>query len=258
MLLFFQFLSKLIKNQLIGARFFFFSFWVVSWILILMKSILIIERKKLVADFLKKALQRSGFQVITTQDGNRAAGMLSQQLFSLLILDLDLPCSNGWQVLDSLRGQDFRIPIIALSESSEITDIVKALDRGANDYISRPFQLDEIMARARAQIRAFERIKDSKENTLTAGKIRIDLQSRCVQVNNKILALSAKEFYLTTTLVSHAGQVMTREQLLNMVWGYDYEPDSTNIVNVYIGYLRKKLGQDIIETVRGIGYRIRA
>lgn len=177
--------------------------------------------------------------------------------FDLLLLDLALPNKNGWQVLEQLRGQGQQLPIIILSAYHDVKYKVAGLEGGADDYVTKPFCFDELLARIRLQLRKSNLSRIQEEMVLAAGDITLDLRSRQVCVGHRLVELSIKEFTIVEAFLRHPGQVMSREQLLNLVWGYDYEP-SSNIVDVYVGYLRKKLGSDTIETIRGIGYRLTA
>lgn len=179
--------------------------------------------------------------------------------FDLLILDLGLPGKDGWQVLEEVRGRGERLRIIILTAQDEVEDTVNALESGANDYVTKPFEFSELLARVRVQLRdsVIPKSKSGKQTTLQVGEIVLDLLTRQVWIGTKLIDMSAKEFALTEIFLRHPMQVMSREQLLNRVWGYDYDPGS-NIVDAYIKQLRKKLGSDLIETVRGIGYRLKA
>lgn len=173
----------------------------------------------------------------------------------MLLLDIGLPGKDGWAVLAELRGRGEHLPIIILTARDDISDKVAGLEGGADDYVTKPFRFEELLARVRLRLR--DRAPTLKDEMLIkAGNIVVDLRSRQVRVDNRIVELSAREFTLVETFLRHPGQVMSREQLLSHVWGYDYDPGS-NIVDVYVGYLRKKLQTKRIETVRGMGYRLK-
>lgn len=183
--------------------------------------------------------------------------MVQSQNFDLLILDLGLPGKDGLQVVEELRGQGEQLPIIILTARNDVSDKVTGLEAGANDYVTKPFRFEELLARIRVQLRNEPRsAKNQDEFIIQVSNIVLDLRTRKVVVGDRTVDLPAREFTLAETFFRHPGQVMSREQLLDRVWGYDYNPGS-NIVDVYVGYLRKKLGNDLIETVRGMGYRLR-
>jgi two-component system, OmpR family, response regulator QseB len=220
-----------------------------------MNRILIAEDEPRIAAFLEKGLKANGFTTVIVEDGDAAARVADSKYFDLLILDWGLPGKDGIQVLEELRGRGETLPIIILTARDEISDKVTGLESGADDYVTKPFRFEELIARVRARLRNKTSAVKKDEMILTAGEIVLDLRSRTVTVRNKTVELSAREFILAETFVRHPGQVLTREQLLNRVWGYDYDPNS-NIVDVYVGYLRKKLGSNTIETVRSMGYKL--
>jgi DNA-binding response OmpR family regulator len=220
-----------------------------------MNRILITEDEPRIAAFLEKGLRANGFTTTVVENGDEAIGLVQTGEFDLLILDLGLSGKDGWTVLEELRGQGEQLPIIILTARDDVRDTVAALEGGANDYITKPFRFEELLARVRVQLRNSPLSRRQDEMVLTANDVVLDLRTRQVQVGDRTIELSAKEFTLAETFLRHPGQVMSREQLLSHVWGYDYDPGS-NIVDVYVGYLRKKLGSDLIETVRGMGYRL--
>lgn len=221
-----------------------------------MNRILIAEDEPRIASFLEKGLKASGFTTAVAKDGYEALLMACSDDFDLLILDIGLPGKDGWVVLEELRGRGERFPIVILTARDDVRDKVAGLEGGADDYITKPFRFEELLARVRARLRDNNLPKVREEMVLRAGSIVLDLRTRQVKAGDRFIELSAREFILAETFVRHPGQVMSREQLLSHVWGYDYDPGS-NIVDVYVGYLRKKLGSDLIETVRGMGYRLR-
>ncbi len=182
--------------------------------------------------------------------------MAQSQDFDLLILDIGLPGKDGWMVLSELRGQGEHLPIIILTARDDIRDKVAGLEGGADDYVTKPFRFEELLARVRLRLRDLRLPRREEQMVLRAGNIVQDLLTRQVWVGERLVELSAREFTLAELFLRHPGQVMSREQVLSHVWGYDYNPGS-NIVDVYVGYLRKKLGGNLIETVRGMGYRLR-
>ncbi|EDX78143.1 response regulator receiver domain protein [Coleofasciculus chthonoplastes PCC 7420] len=221
-----------------------------------MNRILIAEDEPRIASFLEKGLRAKGFTTSVAIDAGETLDMALSHEFDLLIMDLGLPGKDGLQVLEELRGQGEQIPIIILTARDDIRDKVAGLEGGADDYMTKPFRFEELLARVRLRLRNNHLPKTKEEMVLTIGHVSLDLRTRRVRVKGQRVELSAREFTLAETLLRHPGQVMSREQLLSHVWGYDYDPGS-NIVDVYIGYLRKKLGSDLIETVRGMGYRLR-
>lgn len=185
--------------------------------------------------------------------------MAQSQKFDLLILDLGLPGKDGLQVLEELRGQGELLPVIILTARGDVKDKVVGLEAGANDYVTKPFRFEELLARVRVQLRnePIRGAKNAEEFVIQVRNIVLDLRTRKVIVGDRPVDLPTREFTLAETFFRHPGQVLSREQLLDRVWGYDYAPGS-NIVDVYVGYLRKKLGNDLIETIRGMGYRLRS
>jgi len=217
--------------------------------------ILIVEDEPRIAAFLKAGLEEKGFYATTIEDGKLATQFGRTEDFDLMILDLALPGEFGVNVIESLRQRGEYIPIIVLTVFQDIQDKVRALEAGANDYMTKPFSLEELVARIRVQLRQQRSPSNAENLTLSVGDLVVDLRRRTVQHKGNAIELSAREFALLEILVRYAGQAQSREDLLNQVWGLDYD-SSSNIVDVYIGYLRKKLGQNLIKTVRGVGYRL--
>ena len=174
--------------------------------------------------------------------------------FDLLILDIGLPGQDGLSVLRALRARGEQLPVVILTARDEIVDTVTGLDSGADDYITKPFVFEELLARVRARLRTPE--PGDRGLELEGGGVRLDVLTRRAEVDGEDVELTAKEFVLLETFLRHIGQVLSREQLLSHVWGYDFDPGS-NVVDVYVGYLRKKLGSERFETVRGMGYRLK-
>ncbi|WP_413162283.1 response regulator transcription factor [Capilliphycus salinus ALCB114379] len=221
-----------------------------------MKRILIAEDEPKIAAFLEKKLRENGFITTVAEDGYEALNQVRHEQYNLLILDLGLPGIEGTEVLEELRGQGEQIPIIILTARDEVSDKVSGLEGGANDYVTKPFSFEELLARIRLQLRQPSKPEPKAERFLKVGDITLDIRSRTVRVGDRRVELSNHEFILLDTLMRHPDQVLTRDQILNYVWGYDYD-SSSNIVDVYIGYLRKKLNKNLIETVRSVGYRLR-
>lgn len=220
-----------------------------------MARILIAEDEPRLAAFLEKGLRSGGFSTTVVSDGLSASAVVSDADFDLLILDLGLPGKDGLDVLRDLRGEGTALPVIILTARDDTGDRVAGLEAGADDYIGKPFHFEELMARVRARLRG-DAGAPSERHQITEGGITLDLKTRWVTSGETTVELSAREFELLRTFLEHPNQVLSREQLLAHVWGYDYDPGS-NVVDVYVGYLRKKLGTDAFETVRGVGYRYR-
>ncbi len=219
-----------------------------------MTLILIAEDEPRIASFLEKGLRASGFATVIADTGTLAAGLLRQQTFDLLILDLGLPGKDGHEVLQELRRRGGnRLPVIILTARDGVDDTVAGLDGGADDYMTKPFRFEELLARIRARLRD----GDAGDSTvLRCGEVVLDLRTRRALVGDRTVELTAREFTLLETLMRHPGQVLSRQQLLDLVWGYAFDPGS-NVVDVYVRYLRQKLGTDVIETARGMGYRLK-
>jgi DNA-binding response OmpR family regulator len=215
--------------------------------------ILIAEDDPLIGSFVEKGFRAHGFSTFLVDDGEQAQQLGLTDEFDLMILDMGLPKQDGFHVLQELRSRGKKLPVLVLTGRSE-RDVVMCLEAGADDYLRKPFQFDELLSRVRARLRS---TGTQERHVLSAGEVRLDLRTRRATVRERTFELTAREFSLLETLLRHAGQVLSREQLLSHVWGYSFDP-STNLVNVYVGSLRKKLGADIIESVRGIGYRLRS
>jgi two-component system response regulator QseB len=214
--------------------------------------ILIAEDEPRLASFLEKGLRSNGFVTTRAEDGDRATVLARDDDFDLLVLDLGLPGKDGTAVLRELRASGQRMPVIILTARDDVSDKVGGLEGGADDYVTKPFRFEELLARVRARLRDERTVE---RTVLRAGSIALDLRTRRASTDGRTIDLTAREFTMLEVLIRHAGQVLSREQLLSHVWGYDYDPGS-NVVDVYVGYLRKKLGSDSIETVRGMGYRL--
>jgi two-component system response regulator QseB len=216
--------------------------------------ILIAEDEPRLASFLDKGLRAAGYSTATCDDGNRCVVMARDSEFDLLILDIGLPGRDGFAVLRELRARGERLPVLILTARDDVVDTVTGLDSGADDYVTKPFVFEELLARVRARLRLPEH--GERDLKLQAGGVALDVLTRRAEVDGVEVELSAKEFALLETFLRHPGQVLSREQLLSHVWGYDYDPGS-NVVDVYVGYLRRKLGAERFETVRGMGYRLK-
>lgn len=221
--------------------------------------ILIVEDERSLAGFIEQSLHAEGYAVTVVHDGERAELEALTGDYGLVLLDVLLPGKNGLEVLDAIRARNPELPVILLTARGAIEQKVEGLDRGANDYVTKPFSLEELLARARTQLRM---PAQRAASVLEAGDIRLDLLTRRVDRNAREVRLTAREFELLAYLVRHPDQVLSREQLLNAVWGFDFDP-GTKVLEVYIGYLRRKLavgdgddGGEVIETVRNVGYRL--
>ncbi len=221
-----------------------------------MHSILIAEDESRIASFLEKGFRAHGYTTSVATDAENALVLAQNGEFDLLILDLGLPGKDGLEVLEELRGQGINLPIIILTARDDVRDKVAGLEGGADDYVTKPFRFEELLARVRVRLRNSTSTSVKEEMLIRVGNILLDLRTRKIKVGDRTIDLPAREFTLAETFFRHPGQVLSREQLLDRVWGFDYNPGS-NIVDVYVGYLRKKLGNDLIETVRGMGYRLR-
>ena len=219
-----------------------------------MNRILIAEDEPRLASFLEKGLRANGFVTTIVGDGITASTMARDDEFDLLVLDLGLPGRDGTVVLRELRATGQRMPVVILTARDDVSDTVAGFEGGADDYVTKPFRFEELLARVRARLRDERSVEPT---VLRAGEMTLDLRTRRASTDGHTIDLTAREFTMLEVLIRHAGQVLSREQLLSHVWGYDYDPGS-NVVDVYVGYLRKKLGPDSIETVRGMGYRLAA
>jgi DNA-binding response OmpR family regulator len=217
-----------------------------------MSRILIAEDDHLIGSFLDKGLRAAGFSTLLADDGEEAEGYCLTGEFDLVILDMGLPGKDGLSVLRSIRAQGVMVPVLVLTGRPE-RDVVMCLDAGADDYMTKPFRFDELLARLRTRLRP---PGTNKAVTLKAGSLTLDLMARRATIGERTVELTSREFSLLEALMRHSDVILSREQLLSQVWGYYFDP-TTNLVNVYVNALRKKLGPDVIETVRGAGYRIR-
>jgi DNA-binding response OmpR family regulator len=220
--------------------------------------VLVIEDEPGIVDFLERGLGASGFDVITASDGVTGTDLALARNPDIVVLDMMLPDRDGLGVLAELQQRKPGLPVIALTALGEIEQRVAGLDAGAVDYLVKPFSLSELAARIRAQLRSQTQAPVTQ---LQAGDVEVDLITREVTRAGEPVRLSTTEFELLVYLMRNRGQVLTREQILRTVWGYDHDPE-TNVVDVYVGYLRRKLRHDgrsaPIVTVRSVGYRFDA
>ena len=218
--------------------------------------ILVIEDERPIAEFVQRGLEAEGYSVSCAYDGEEGLAKARSGDYALVVLDVLLPRLSGLEVIRRIREDDKSLPVIMLTALAETDDVVSGLDLGANDYLTKPFSFAELLARIRAHLR---QPGQASGNSLEVGQISLDFRSRAVNRAGRGVKLTAREFELLAYLMRHPDQVLSRAQILNAVWGYDYDP-GTNVLEVYIGYLRRKLavadGDAPIQTVRSAGYRL--
>ncbi len=219
-----------------------------------MSRILVVEDEPRLGAFIEKGLRASGYTTTSVTEGGVAGALARDADFDLMILDLGLPDKDGLDVLRELRATGQQLPVIILTARDDVTDKVSGLESGADDYITKPFRFEELLARIRVRLRGSAQLADQD---LVVGDVVLDLRDRRVTVAGRVVELSAREFALLEAFMRHPNQVLTREQLLSHVWGYNHDPGS-NVVDVYVGYLRRKVGSHVLRTVRGAGYRFEA
>jgi DNA-binding response OmpR family regulator len=221
-------------------------------------KILVVEDETAIADFVQRGLEAEGYAVACAYDGDEGERQALGDSVDLVVLDLMLPGKDGLTVLRSIRRERPALPVIVLTARDAVEDKVAGLDTGATDYMTKPFSFEELTARIRAQLR---RPSHGESTVLEAAGIHMNLLSREVTLRGESIHLSAREFELLAYFMRHPNQVLSREQILSAVWGYDFDP-GTNVVEVYVGYLRRKLVTDDqpapIETLRSVGYRLAA
>lgn len=216
--------------------------------------ILVIEDERTLAGFIEQSLHSEGHAVTVCHDGPGGEAAALTGDYALVLLDLTLPGRDGLDVLGAIRAQMPALAVIVLTARASVEQRVQGLDRGANDYVAKPFSFAELLARVRAQLRTPTQPESS---ALAVDGLTMDLRTRRVVRGGREIPLTAREFELLAYLMRHPDQVLSREQILNAVWGYDFDPGS-KVLEVYIGYLRRKLAgdEDPIETVRNVGYRL--
>jgi DNA-binding response OmpR family regulator len=214
---------------------------------------LVVEDEARIAGFLKRGLEASGFSVLVAGDGVAGLELARRPDIDVVLLDLRLPTMSGEEVLRTLRREGRSVPVIVLTAKDAVADRVANLEAGADDYMVKPFSFAELVARIRLRVKG----RSAGEPTVvTVGRVTLDIRRREARVDGAGTDLTAREFTLLETLMRHPGQVLSQVQLLDLVWGYDFDPAS-NVVEVYVGRLRRKIGDDAIETLRGGGYRMR-
>jgi two-component system, OmpR family, response regulator len=227
----------------------------------LINKVLIIEDELKIARIIKLELEHEGYKVEIAENGIAGLEKFGDEQWNLVLLDIMIPKLNGMEVLRRIRASGDMTPIILLTARDSIPDKVSGLDHGANDYITKPFQIEELLARIRACLRINQMIeKKVDEQLLTVADLKVDKRTRSVTRNSTKIELTPREFDLLVYLIQHQNHVLNREQILTHVWGFDYYGE-TNVVDVYIRYLRKKIDDSfhssLIHTVRGIGYVIK-
>ena len=222
-----------------------------------MKKILIVEDESSISDFVKLELEYEGYQVSIKEDGREGLKEALENDYDLIILDIMLPSMNGFEICRRLKREK-NTPVIMLSAKDSVTDKVNGLQIGADDYIPKPFAIEELLARINA---IFRRV-DSLDNYIVKFKdLVINRNSRTVSRNDKEINLTTKEYELLMILIDNKDKVVTRDELLEKIWGYEYEPE-TNVTDVYVRYLRSKLNnenkEEYIQTIRSVGYIMRS
>lgn len=218
-----------------------------------MSKILVVEDEQRIAAFVEKGLRANGFGATVVADGDSALEHLRTGGHDLVILDLGLPGKDGFGVLRAARSERVTVPVIILTARDSVHDTVAGLEGGADDYMTKPFRFEELLARVRLRLRPAERAPEV--TVLRDGDLSLDLRTRRAQVPGTTVDLTAREFAMLELFLRHSGQVLSREQILSHVWGYDFDPGS-NVVEVYVRTLRRKIGSERISTVRGMGYRL--
>ena len=223
--------------------------------------IIVAEDERAVRESLMRALTLEGYDVLAVADGAQALEAVRAQPADLVVLDVMMPVVDGLTACRVLRSEKNRIPILLLTARTETSDRVAGLDAGADDYLPKPFALDELLARLRALLRRAQPDGDEAPSTLVVGDLRVDAAARRVWLGADEIDLSKTEFDLLELLTRNAGIVLDQSTIYERIWGYDFGPDSKNLA-VYIGYLRRKIDTDgrapLIHTVRGVGYTVRA
>jgi len=219
--------------------------------------ILIIEDENRIASFIKSGLESHGYQVDVVNDGIEALQWAKYSSPDLILLDIGLPGKSGIEILNELRGTGDNVPVIILTARDSVSDRVSGLELGANDYMSKPFAFEELLVRIRLRLKDSSPQSTPSLNELVVGDVKLNFHDRTVLFHGKKIELSGREFALLELFMRNPNRVLSREQLLSNVWDLDFDPNS-NVVDVYVRYLRQKLDDDIIQTVRGMGYKFKA
>lgn len=218
-----------------------------------MSVILIVEDEQRIASFVDKGLRANGFGTSVVGDGAAALEQLRTGGVDLVVLDLGLPDQDGFDVLSTVRDQRVAVPVVILTARDSVHDTVAGLEGGADDYMTKPFRFEELLARVRLRLRPAH--GSTEVTVLRAGNLSLDLRTRRASTAECTVDLTAREYALLELFLRHPGQVLSREQILSHVWGYDFDPGS-NVVDVYVRALRRKIGAGRVETIRGMGYRL--
>lgn len=223
-------------------------------------ELLLVEDNPRISEFMVKGLEESGFSVILAENGNKARSLIAQREWDLILLDIMLPDIDGIELLQFTRYKKINTPILVVSALGEPDDKVKALDYGADDYLSKPFHFKELIARINALTRRFKSNNQVQENVLTCDDLKLFSDRHIVERDGEEIKLTLQEFKLLQLLMENKNKVLSRVQILDSVWGIDYD-SNTNVVDVYISYLRNKVDASsenkLIQTVKGRGYLIR-
>ncbi|PFJ15552.1 DNA-binding response regulator [Bacillus cereus] len=229
------------------------------------KRILVVEDEVQIARVLQLELEYEGYEVLVKHDGKSGLEVALHENIDLILLDVMLPELSGIEVLRRLRKAGIYVPVILLTARNTTLDKVMGLDQGANDYVTKPFEMEELLARVRSNLRSNTMIttgdqSNERENFLSIANLSINMDTREVTRNGKFISLTPKEYDLLVYLLTNKNKVVTREGILTHVWGYEYEGE-TNVIDVYIRHLRKKIDEEfsspLIHTIRGIGYSIK-
>jgi DNA-binding response OmpR family regulator len=218
------------------------------------RSVLVVEDEEAIASIVRAYLERDGYQVTSVGTGTEALSCVERERPQLVVLDIGLPDTDGFELCRQLRAVS-SLPIVMLTARDEETDRIAGLELGADDYVTKPFSPRELVARIRAVLRRTDHQPEEKEAPLVLGDVVVDRGGREVRVAGHQVELRTREFDLLAYLVEHKGIVLTRDQLLDRVWGLDY-PGGTRTVDVHVAHLRSKLDRpELIETVRSVGYK---